>query len=207
MVLRAIVRQGDSTSHGGVVREGFSTVRLFGQQVAGIGHRGYCPACRTEFVIAGGSHRARFMGVQVALEGMSTSCGAVLNASQHQAKVDDGLPTDQVPSSPSVAARMITPSHSHSYDMHFIVRGERSGTPLPRVPYKLELEDGTAIIGVTDEHGCTDRISADRPALATLTVPYHDVHSSQANETDPDFGCDCCLGEHSGKNKERSGMG
>ena len=197
MVLRAIVRQGDSTSHGGVVKEGFSTVKLFGQQAAGVGHKGFCPACRTEFVIAAGSHRARFMGMQVALEGMSTSCGAVQNASQHQAKVDDGLPFHPAPSSPSVAPNVVTPSPSHGYDMHFIVRGTYSGAPLSRVPYKLELDDGTAIVGVTDERGCTDRISADHPALATLTVPYHDFDFSQANETDPDFGCDCCLGEHS----------
>ena len=197
MVLRAIVRQGDSTSHGGVVKEGFSTVKLFGQQVAGVGHGGYCPACRTEFVITDGSHRARFMGFQVALEGMVTSCGAVLHASQQQAKVDDGLPLDQASSKLSVAARPSKPSPSHGYDLHFIVRGERSGVPLPRIPYKLELDDGTAIIGVTDERGCTDRISADHPALATLTVPYHDFHSSQTNETDPEFGCDCCVSEHS----------
>lgn len=88
MAARAIVREGDTTSHGGTVLESFPNFNIYGKNASGIGHRGYCPQCRTEFVIVAGAQNFIFMGKNVAVEGMLTSCGAVLIASQWQATVD-----------------------------------------------------------------------------------------------------------------------
>ncbi|NHR05342.1 PAAR domain-containing protein [Chromobacterium haemolyticum] len=88
MAARAIVREGDTTSHGGTVLESFPNFNIYGKNASGIGHRGYCPQCRTEFVIVAGAQNVIFMGKNVAVEGMLTSCGAVLIASQSQATVD-----------------------------------------------------------------------------------------------------------------------
>ncbi|WP_227103467.1 PAAR domain-containing protein [Chromobacterium rhizoryzae] len=88
MAARAIVREGDTTSHGGTVLESFPNFNIYGKNASGIGHRGYCPQCKTEFVIVAGAQNVIFMGKNVAVEGMLTSCGAVLIASQSQATVD-----------------------------------------------------------------------------------------------------------------------
>lgn len=88
MAARAIVREGDTTSHGGTVLESFPNFNIYGKNASGIGHRGYCPQCKTEFVIVAGAQNFIFMGKNVAVEGMLTSCGAVLIASQWQATVD-----------------------------------------------------------------------------------------------------------------------
>ncbi|WP_374424309.1 PAAR domain-containing protein [Chromobacterium sp.] len=88
MAARAIIRIGDTTSHGGTVLEAFPNFNIFGKNGCGIGHRGYCPQCKTDFVIVAGAKNHTFMGKNVALEGMLTSCGAVLIASQRQATVD-----------------------------------------------------------------------------------------------------------------------
>ena len=86
----AIIRIGDSTSHGGTVNQGFAMLTVFGKNAAGIGHRGYCPKCKREFAIIAGANNASYMGKAVALDGMQTSCGAKLIASQFQATVEDG---------------------------------------------------------------------------------------------------------------------
>lgn len=85
---KAIIREGDSTSHGGVVLEAFPSLKVYGKNAAGVGHQGYCPRCKRTFYILGGAENYTFMGRNVAVEGMPTSCGAVLIASQGQATVD-----------------------------------------------------------------------------------------------------------------------
>ncbi|MDW5416458.1 PAAR domain-containing protein [Iodobacter sp. CM08] len=89
MAKRAIIRIGDLTSHGGVVLEGFSTLNIYGKNAAGVGHKGQCPQCKTTFTIVAGASNYTFMGKNVAVEGMLTSCGATLIATQGQATVDD----------------------------------------------------------------------------------------------------------------------
>lgn len=84
---RAIIRLDDPTSHGGVVQEGFANVKLYGKAMAGVGHRGYCPQCRCEFVILAGEETYEYLGRKAAVEGMLTSCGAVLIATQHLARI------------------------------------------------------------------------------------------------------------------------
>jgi len=78
---RPVIRKGDRTSHGGVVVEGDETVVVFGQPMARVGDRVTCPKCSgTHTIVEGtpdvGSDR------KTAVEGMKTSCGATLIASQ-----------------------------------------------------------------------------------------------------------------------------
>ena len=82
--------------------------------------------------------------------------------------------------------------------MHFVIHGEQSSKPLARIPYKLTLEDGTEIIGKTDAHGLTEKISASYPAIVTIIAPYHDdPQHDDTDETDSDCGCGSCLSENS----------
>jgi uncharacterized Zn-binding protein involved in type VI secretion len=88
MPARAIIRKGDTTSHGGEVLEGWEHTSLYDLPIAGLGHQVWCPKCKGNFPIADGAKNHVFGNVGTALEGMVTACGAALIASQHTATVD-----------------------------------------------------------------------------------------------------------------------
>lgn len=82
-----IVCVGDRTTHGGTVLEGFSGFSIDGRIPAGVGHMVTCPRCKGVFPISGRGVRAKVKGIEVAVDGMVTSCGAALIASQKLAGV------------------------------------------------------------------------------------------------------------------------
>lgn len=88
MVKKFMICQGDTTTHGGRVLEGSSLFTVEGNPVACVSHQVYCPQCKGTFAIIEGSASANVMGLNVAIEGMETACGAVLIASQRQASVE-----------------------------------------------------------------------------------------------------------------------
>lgn len=88
MAFKAIIRLGDRTSHGGTVVEAHQQLVVHGKPVAGVGHKVECPKCSGTPVIADSSPRATYMDVHVAVDGMKTSCGATLIASQQTVLVE-----------------------------------------------------------------------------------------------------------------------
>ncbi|APC19550.1 hypothetical protein BLL42_27940 (plasmid) [Pseudomonas frederiksbergensis] len=76
-----IIRLGDSTTHGGTVIEAFSQTDLNGKPMAGVGHQVACPLCKGVFPIVEGGALLDVGGINVALHGMKTACGASLIAS------------------------------------------------------------------------------------------------------------------------------
>jgi uncharacterized Zn-binding protein involved in type VI secretion len=85
--MKNIIRLHDSTTHGGVVTEAFLDTDLNGLPMAGVGHLVLCPLCKGSFPIVQGSATFTVHGRAVALEGMSTLCGATLIASGANAAV------------------------------------------------------------------------------------------------------------------------
>lgn len=83
----SVIRKGDRTSHGGVVVTGDETVIIFGQPMARIGDKVSCPKCSGNHTIVEGAHGVS-SDRQTALEGMKTSCGATLIASQNFYQLD-----------------------------------------------------------------------------------------------------------------------
>ncbi|SOE47341.1 hypothetical protein ANDA3_0792 [plant metagenome] len=81
MAQRPVIRKGDTTSHGGVVVTGDETVVIFGQPMARVGDQVTCPRCNGTHVIVEGIETTG-SDRKTALEGMKTSCGATLIASQ-----------------------------------------------------------------------------------------------------------------------------
>ena len=81
---------------------------------------------------------------------------------------------------------------SHDYDIHFVVRDEDTGHCLPGVTYKITLEDGRSITGVTDEQGLTDKIGSDKPQKATLEVHYHDSDIDGGAHAQNRYDACCC---------------
>ncbi|UTY58321.1 PAAR domain-containing protein [Massilia sp. erpn] len=86
---RAIICQGDPTSHGGQVLEGSPDATIDGRLIALRGHLTYCPLCKGKFPISEGLDFHTFGGLGTAVEGMKTGCGAILIATQHQMTVDN----------------------------------------------------------------------------------------------------------------------
>ncbi|EHR3391387.1 PAAR domain-containing protein [Salmonella enterica] len=84
MGLKSVILKGDKTSHGGTVQEGFLSLTYANIPVSGIGHLVSCPKCEGIYPIVEGTKSATLNGVQVAVEGMKTACGAILIASQHE---------------------------------------------------------------------------------------------------------------------------
>jgi uncharacterized Zn-binding protein involved in type VI secretion len=78
---RAVIRLGDRTSHGGVVVTGDQTINVFGKPAARKGDMVSCPKCNGTFPIVEGSLSCG-SDRELALDGMRTSCGAILLASQ-----------------------------------------------------------------------------------------------------------------------------
>ncbi|CAB3649386.1 PAAR domain-containing protein [Achromobacter pestifer] len=89
MAQRSVIRKGDRTSHGGVVATGDDTVMIFGQPMARLGDRVTCPKCAGQHVIVEGSPGVS-SDRRTALEGMKTSCGATLIASQQFYRLEHG---------------------------------------------------------------------------------------------------------------------
>lgn len=101
MAARAIIRMGDSTSHGGRVIEGYSTAIIMGKPIAGVGHKVSCPKCKGVFPIVEGVFNFMILGRSVAVEGMKTSCGAILIASQESSIINIGSGSHSFPAGSS----------------------------------------------------------------------------------------------------------
>lgn len=84
MAGKAVILQGDKTSHGGVVMQGSSDMQFRGTNVALVGHLVSCPQCKGVFPIVMGAPTVQVGRLPLALEGMKTACGAELIASQHE---------------------------------------------------------------------------------------------------------------------------
>ncbi|EHK64365.1 polymorphic toxin type 44 domain-containing protein [Achromobacter arsenitoxydans] len=85
-----IIRIGDSTTHGGTVLQGVSVYTIDGRVASGVGHLVRCPKCKGTFPIVQGVASFTVDGISLAVEGMRTSCGAELIASQRLAVLDPG---------------------------------------------------------------------------------------------------------------------
>ena len=81
--MRAVVRLGDSSSHGGTVITASSRMRVGGVPVARIGDLHSCPVPgHGVTTITAGAARCKVEGSPVARDGDVVGCGAVLVASQ-----------------------------------------------------------------------------------------------------------------------------
>lgn len=153
---KPIIREGDTTSHGGTVLEAFPKFSVYGKNAAGVGHRGYCPQCKRDFVIVAGAANYTFMGKNVAVEGMLTSCGAVLIASQGQATVDNtpGATASAGSTFGSAAIAAAGTAAELMFNDKYVIKGH-DGIPLANTEYALSVDGGEPEHGVTDASGHT----------------------------------------------------
>lgn len=164
---RAIVRLGDTTTHGGTVLESFRQFNVYGRTVAGVGHRGHCPHCKRDFVIVVGVRHFSYFGVNVAVEGMATSCGALLIASQHQASMDDPTLTSQALESMFATATLEEPAEASTDELEYYFLVSRSDGPPPRLTYRIDSSGRKLHEGRLDASGST--IAFPTTQAGTLT--------------------------------------
>ncbi|EJM79118.1 hypothetical protein PMI31_00210, partial [Pseudomonas sp. GM55] len=78
---------------------------------------------------------------------------------------------------------------SSPFDLFFLLKDEKTGVPLNGVTYRIKLESGDVVVGVSDEQGRTQIMRSDTSQITTIEVPYHD---DRATSFDPLIGSDTC---------------
>ena len=164
-----MIRQGDTTSHGGTVLEGFAVYTVEGRAVAGLGHKVACPLCKGVFPIAQGNPAHTFNHVALAYEGMKTACGASLIASQ--ASTTHTSPTGSV-------ARIAEPqipdnplgNQAEDKVVQFIIRHHETREPIAGVPYTIRLSTGAIESGHSNAEGLTSKLLVKKTVQAELIV-------------------------------------
>lgn len=170
---KAVICEGDPTSHGGKVLEGLSSATIAGKRIAARGHKVSCPLCNGTFPIVEGVPFHTFAGLGTAVEGMRTACGATLIATQHSFTIDvDGIPGSMTRSdneantgSSTTALNSIT----ERFDQHFLIV-DQQGRPLPHLLYTIRTESGEGMRGKTSSEGMTSRLEAKSPMQLSITV-------------------------------------
>lgn len=173
MAERPIICVGDTTTHGGTVLEGFANFEVYGRLASGKGHKVRCPRCEGIFVIIEGAESRTVSDVPLALEGMLTSCGAALIASQRAATAETGsIAAASVAFGAMAGAAPEDQSLDElpkDYDQQFQVLDEMTGEPVANRRYTLTI-GGMRFEGTTDHEGKTQRVSAKSGLDAHLDV-------------------------------------
>lgn len=200
---RPFIVIGDQTDHGGVVVGSTMTTDTHGKRLARVGDQVTCPKRgHGTTVIVTGDPTMIVDGAPVARHGDKCACGATLISSQFvstvggsggggsAASASSGSPENRAPKASGLISSLLP--ENHEFDIHFVVRDEVTGHPLPKVAYKITLEDGHSITGVTDEHGLTEKISSNTQQKATLEVHHHGDDSDGGANAQGRYDACCC---------------
>lgn len=200
--MRPFIVIGDRTDHGGVVIGATMTTDTHGKRLARVGDQVTCPKKgHGTTVIVTGDPTMIVDGAPVARRGDKCACGATLISSQVVSRIGEGGGVSTSPNAVSVAPdaksmplgfiSSLLPEN-HEYDIHFLVRDEVTGEPLPKVSYRITLEDGRSVSGVTDANGLTERVGSRTKQKATLEVHHHGENSDCGVDTQNRYDACCC---------------
>ncbi|ARK94271.1 MULTISPECIES: PAAR domain-containing protein [pseudomallei group] len=172
----ALIREGDTTSHGGRVLAGTSTNIVYGKPLALEGDMVSCPKCGGIYPIVGVRNRSMTFGDRpVATEGDKTACGATLIASQGTATVEltsgAGGPVGK---GKSVVPRPAAQSNE-AYRGRFQLVDDTTREPIANHPYTVTSADGQTIQGTTDASGHTDWLSSHQASSLSFQQPGSDA--------------------------------
>ena len=203
---RAIIRKGDPTSHGGKVIEGSEVDLVEGKPAAFVGHKVSCPKCKGIHEIIEGAPLTTFYGKGVALDGMKTSCGATLIATQFATTVEYGsggggayspvarsstaLSSDASKSTGNGAASEtsdVTESDvgdESPRSVRFQAVDPVSGKPLSKRPYVFTRENGVRHGGLTDAQGYTEIIETEAPEQVAVHFMFADPNGQTIDRED-----------------------
>lgn len=150
------IRVGDKTDHGGTVVEGFAFFSIDGRSAAGVGHAVTCPRCSGKHYIVGGVRNFSIDGVAVAIEGMKTSCGATLIASQSIHTLEYvGGPVGEATGTFAVDSIPAFMEFDQGLEQFFVFKHSDTGEPVQGMAYKLTSNNSSLIDGQLLENGAT----------------------------------------------------
>jgi uncharacterized Zn-binding protein involved in type VI secretion len=175
---KAIIRMGDRTSHGGTVIEGHQFFIIHGKAAAGVGHRVTCPKCSGSHVIVEGAVNATMMGIRIAVEGMRTSCGAILIASQITDTIEVGGGSEPAASPVQaagagqlgtavvngLAATNAVSAKDSVFNDYYVLVDVETGAILAHTEYAIVRASGEIEHGVSDAEGKTHLLSSTTEA-------------------------------------------
>lgn len=165
--LISTLQQHATSDRRGIVRKGDPTTS--------------CPKCGKPGVVVEGDPRNRWMGELAAVDGHIVSCGcpygsnriiaplgplSISTATHSSVEIDNSIaslvhPTDK-------------PFSHNQFDLQFLLTDSSNQTPKPNTPYRITLENGKIIKGVSDKFGLTEKILANSPLKATIEAPYYE---------------------------------
>src|SRR5690606_27830726 len=147
---------GDKTTHGGVVVTGSPFTDIDGKPVARVGDKVACPKCGPTSIVSG-DPTIEIDGAIVARHNDATACGSTLIAasqfrvlitagggSQGGAPAGTGAGQGAAANASSVAGAVAAAAARKPFDEQFRAV-DSSGQPVPGLPYRIALADGTAI--------------------------------------------------------------
>ena len=191
--MQALIVVGDRTSHGGVVIDGSPETDINGKAVARVGNHATCPVRGYGRIttIVTGDPTLIIDGAPAACHGDKTACGAVLLSSQATTFDEWGSGAASAQHASSAGSRSSPSVSAAAYDMHFIVREQGTGRPLAGVPYRISLEDGREVTGITDPTGLTSKVTAGTPLAATVEAPFYGDSSYNPDAGSGHDACGC----------------
>ncbi len=154
---RGVIRIGDKTDHGGQVISASSGTRVMGRFAALADDETFCPACKGKFPIKPDGSGAKHMGRSYAYHQDKTACGALLISSLDY---PDSVAID----SPVADAGSAAPAIAQ-FDEAIQALDKSTNKPIPGLPYRIEMSDGTILRGVTDSNGMTMRPVTGQQAI------------------------------------------
>ena len=188
MALLGVIRYGDPTNTGGRILSACGTIKVDGKNVACLGDTATChvKGHGGTVTIVEACSTAVGYGHEIAYHGCALSCGchALSTTERMMIEVSGGGrssagSSDRNSSSPAV-----------KYDQFFHVTDMNTGEVLANLPYRIILEDGTKLIGTTDNNGHTEKVAANSIKQATLEAPYYG-NNSAVDTNDGSKSCFC----------------
>lgn len=156
-----MIRQGDTTSHGGTVLEGFPFYTVEGRAVAAMGHKVACPLCKGVFPIAQGNPTHTCNGVPLAFEGLIASQSSTTHASPTGAMAR--VAEQRIPDNP-------LGNQTEDKEVQFVIRHHETREPVAGVPYTINLSTGAAESGHSNAEGLTRKLVIEKTVQAELVV-------------------------------------
>ncbi|WP_439668258.1 GP29 like protein [Cupriavidus necator] len=168
---KGIIRQGDTTTHGGEVLEGMPNFRIHGVPVAAVGHMVSCPQCKGAFPIIEGDTSFTAYGKSIALHGMHTACGAqLISSTSGFANVEHPRGGTGFASAEGGMAHIAGAwGKNDAYDDLYVLQDSSTGTPLPNTEYAVVREGASPEFGKTDGQGRTHLLTSTMHA-AEVTI-------------------------------------
>ena len=184
------IRLGDKTSGGGIVISASgTTVKFHGRPTVLMGDKATCQTHGGVQIFTEGCIGRKVHGVGIVLQGHRLTCGCTaISSCADTCWIEDcspaserssgagwsGVSAGQALASPAVgnAAKdaVVNDMAKHPYDRTFVITNNQTGEPLPATRYRLTLDNGQVVEGNTDEHGMTQRVSANERQNVKIEV-------------------------------------